>query len=217
MDDLHQELRQLAQKACVCPKDSVERQRSLDQMIRYLIASGKLWRRADLPEDDYKDILQRSWIYFCCNLCEATTATAPYNPDRASVLTWINAYIKMRVLDTYLELEWKRRNQIQPLTFAEGEMLDPIELLPAPAEPPPMLRELLVWVEQNRGMLERLHVRHRPDIHARMLILRRLPTDETPWQQLAQEFDVPEQTLRGFYRQKCLPQLRAAGKQLGYL
>lgn len=217
MNELDQQLNQSIRKACACARSSLERQHCLDQLIRQLLASGKLWRRSDIPEVDFQDILQRSWIYLCGNLCEATTAAAPYDLARSSVLTWINAYIKMRVLDYRLEIDRAKQLQVSGRVMEDGEVIDPIDLLPAPADPPPILQEILDWVAQERELLRRVHVRDRPDINCKVLILRRLPTDEISWKQLAQEFGVAEETLQGFYRQRCLPRLKEAGRQLGYL
>jgi hypothetical protein len=217
MDDLHQTLRMLAQQACACPKESGDRRDLVNQLIRQINTSGKLWRKTDLSEDDYADVLQKAWIYLWYNLCEATTAAAPYNPDRASIITWINAYIKMRTLDIYLEKQWQQRNYAHPKESNTGEPLDPIDLLPAPSDSPPILEELNDWLRCNTTLLERVHIRDRPDLNCYTLILRRIPPKETPWPTLAQEFTISEQTLRGFYRQKCLPRLKEAATQLGYL
>jgi hypothetical protein len=218
MNEQDHPLNQLICKACACTARSPERQLYLDQLIRQLTESGKLWQRAaDIPEADFQDILQKSWIYLCRNLCEATTAAVPYDPTRSSVLTWINAYIKMRVLDYRLEQERRRAMYVTEKVMEDGTVIHPIDLLPAPNDAPSILQEILAWVERDSVALCRVHVRDRPDIHCKTLILRRLPPDETSWQQLAQEFGLSEHTLRGFYRQKCLPPLKEAGRQLGYL
>jgi hypothetical protein len=217
MNELDQHLRPIVRKACACPQGSQERQHSLDLLIRQLLASGKLWSRSEIPEAEFQDILQKSWIYLCCNLCEATTAAAPYDPQRSSLLTWINAYIKMRVLDYRLELARVKRQQVTGRVMEDGQAADPLDLIPAPAEPPPMLQELLAWLDRDSRSLSRVHLRDRPDINCKILILRRLPLQETSWKQLAQELGVAENTLQGFYRQQCLPRLKAAGRQLGYL
>ncbi len=217
MNELDQSFNQLIRKTCACEKDSPQRQSNLDQLIRQLLASGKLWRKADIPEVDYQDILQKSWIYLCCNLCEASTAALPYDPQRSSILTWINAYIKMRVLDYRLELDRIKQERIFRKRLENGTVLDPLALLPAPAEPPPILQEVLAWLERDSAVLARVHLRNHPDINCKALILRRLPPNGTAWKQLAQEFGVAESTLQGFYRQKCLPRLQEAGKHLGYL
>lgn len=217
MTEQDQPFNQLICAACACEKESLQRQRHLDQLIRQLMASGKLWRQADVPEADYQDILQRSWVYLCCNLCEATTAAMPYNPQRSSILTWINAYIKMRVLDYRLDIGRMKQERVAKKTLTDGTVVDPIAMLPAPVEVPPILQEMLTWLERDSTVLRRVYLRDRPDINCKALILRRLPPNETGWNQLAQEFGVAESTLQGFYRQKCLPRLREAGKQLGYL
>lgn len=217
MRELEQALSQLIQEACACDRSSPERQQHLNQLIRQLLASGRVWRRADIPEADFQDILQKSWIYLCCNLCEATTAATAYDPTRSSVITWINAYIKMRVLDYYLEREREQKMRVNVREGEDGDLIDPIVGIPAPGEPPPMLQEILNWLERESSRLCRIYLRDRPDINCKTLILCRLPHQQVKWNQLAQEFGVTANTLQKFYRQKCLPQLREAGKQLGYL
>jgi hypothetical protein len=123
----------------------------------------------------------------------------------------------MRVLDYRLENERMKQQQVTARVMEDGNVIHPIDLLPAPNAASPIVQEILAWVERDSVMLCRVHVRDRPDVHCKALILRRLPPDETPWQELAQEFKLSENTLRGFYRQKCLPPLKEAGRQLGYL
>jgi DNA-directed RNA polymerase specialized sigma24 family protein len=218
MNELDQQLNRLIQKTCTCAQGSEDRQPHLDQLIRQLIESGRLWRRPhNIPETDYEEILQKSWIYLCGNLCEATTAAAPYDPQRASVLTWINAYIKMRVLNYYLEQEKERRRREPIRVLDDGTLINPIDLISSPPEPSPILQEILTWLEQESQRLEKVHLRDRPDIHCKALILYRLPPQEKPWKQLAQEFGVCESTLSGFYQRQCLPRLREAGEQFGFL
>lgn len=214
-DELERQLRQLAKETCSYAEGSSERKQRLEQMIRQLMQSRKLWR-GNVSETDYQDILQKTWIYFCGNLCEATTAGAAYNPQRGSVITWINAYIKMRVLDYQLETERQKRQQASSQLFEDGNTIDPIDTIPSPQEPPPILQEMLAWVERDSKLLRRIHLRDRPEINCKTLILRRLPP-ETSWRELALEFGVKEDTLQAFYRRECLPRLREAGKQLGYL
>jgi hypothetical protein len=199
---LERQLRTLTQQTCACAQGSPERQRCLDQLVRAVIASGKLWRRGNIPESDYQDILQKSWIYFCQNLCEATTAQKPYDPNQASLITWFNAYLKKRLLDYWL-------NQ-QPQ--APPEHWEAV----APAEPPPVLAEVMDWLEKEQRALVRVHVRDHPELNCKTLILRRLPPP-TSYKALAQEFQVAETTLQSFYQRECLPRLRQLGKDLGYL
>ncbi len=215
-DELEQQLRQLAKVTCRCVQDSRERKKYLDQMIWQLLRSGKLWRGTGVPKDAYDDILQRTWIYLCCNLCEAKTAHSAFDPNRASVITWINAYIRMRVLDYHLAIEREKRLRVFSQESESGDIIDPVDMLPSPKEPPPIVEELMAWVECESSSLRRIHVRDRPDINCKELILRQLPP-ATSWKNLAQEFSVSEYTLQGFYQRECLPRLLDAGRRLGYL
>jgi hypothetical protein len=178
----------------------------MNQLIKELISSGKLWRRpCDIPETDYQDILQISWIYFDSNLCDGKTAPK-YDGERSSVPTWINAYIRMRILDYYL-----RRKPSPSIDDPE------VRIPPSPPEPPNIIEDVMAWLKRDSAKLRRVHLKDRPDINCYSLILSRLPTEDISWTQLAQNFMVTKETLQGFYRRECLPRLREAGKQLGYL
>jgi hypothetical protein len=76
---------------------SVKRQKTLTKIIRLI--SNKLWRE-DTPY--YQDALQQTLVYLCQNLCESNTGEA-YNPSNGSVITWLNAYLKQRLQDLYLD------------------------------------------------------------------------------------------------------------------
>lgn len=216
MDELNEILQQLVVEACSWPLGSDGRNQNLERIIEELKRSRRLRRGSSVPEADYDDILQKTWIYLCRNLCEAETAKKPYNPNRSTLLTWINAYISWRLLDYYLEIEREKAGRMSPIKTTDGEILDPVDIIPARPEPPPILEKVLAWLEQEKKVLRRIYVEGRTDIHCELLIRHRLPP-ETSWQQLAQELGVSENTLQGFYRRKCVPRLREAGRQLSYL
>ena len=216
MDELNEILQQLVKETCSYPKNSNNRHHNLTQIIKQLKHSRKLKPPSNLPTADYDDILQKTWIYLCQNLCEAQTAKNPYDPKCSSLLTWINAYISWRLLDYYLEIERERQRRKFVQESAEGEILDPLDLIPAQAESPPILKEVLAWLEREKTVLRRICLNERTDIHCELLLQHRL-TSELSWNQLAQKLNVPENTLRGFYNRECFPRLREAGKQLGYI
>ena len=89
MDTLDKQLCQLVIETCYYPRSSLERQKGLNEIVWRIQQSGKLMSCIGVP--DYEDAIQQTWLYFCRNLCEATTGDA-YNPERASVITWLNAY-----------------------------------------------------------------------------------------------------------------------------
>lgn len=198
MNELDEQLRQLVAETCRHPRGSLERQRGLNQIVYLIQQSGKLLKGYGVP--DREDALQQTWLYFCRNLCEATTGCA-YDPQQASVITWLNAFLKHRLFSP----------PPPPI------VLEPYELdfVHAPQEAQPILEEILEWVKQE-GQLRRIHLRDRPDINCQVLILRRLPP-ETPWKVLAKEFGAPVATLSNFYQRQCFPRLLNFGKEQGYL
>jgi hypothetical protein len=215
MDSLpsHQEplakLKQLIQETCQHPHGSLQRQRGLTQLIRLM--TSQLWHSSAAY---YPDALQQTWIYFCRNLCEATTGRA-YDPEIASPITWLNAYLKRRLQDFQIAENRDRATTVSAFISAEDDTLDPIDRLPAPPDIPPWLDQVKAWAESNPE-LEHLHISKRPEITAKVLILRRLPP-ETPWKTLSEEYGVSVGTLSSFYQRQCLSKLRDYGKTQGYL
>lgn len=203
-------LRQLAIEACKHPPGSGVRQKNLTQIIR--LATKKLWREST---PYYQDALQQTWIYFCQNLCEGTTG-ACYDPERASVITWLNTYLKRRLQDGYLDSQKQRITTLTRTAKGEEDSVDPVDNLAASPDIPPLLDEVKRWVLADpQSQLRRTYIGDRPDVNCQVLILRRLPP-ETPWKTLAEEFGISVGTLSSFYQRQCLPRLREFGKAEGY-
>ena len=203
------ELRRLACKSCCHSPGSVERQRYLTQLIRSV--KPRLWQD---KSPYYQDALQQTWIYLCQNLCEGKTAK-PYDPEVASVVTWLNGYLKFRLLDFAQAAQTDRGRYVSTYN-AEGGTADVVDTLPAKPEIPPILERVQDWLEQNASQLQQIHVAHHPEINCYVMILRRLPP-ETPWQALEDEFGVSYKTLESFYRRQCKSRLRAFGRAEGHL
>ncbi len=203
------ELRRLACEACRHRFGSPERQRYLTQLIR-LVKPRLWWDNSPY----YQDALQQTWIYLCQNLCEGKTAN-PYNPDVASISTWLNAYLKFRLLDFAKATQTDRQRCISAYTD-DGSTTDVVETLAAKPEIPPILERVQDWIEQNANELRQIHVVNHPEINCYEMILRRLPP-ETPWQALETEFGVSYKTLESFYRRQCKPRLREFGRAEGHL
>ena len=202
----------LITEACGYPPGHPQRQRRLTQVIRRI--AGKLWRE---NSSYYQDALQQTWVYFCQNLCEGVTGRA-YDPTRASVVTWLNAYLKRRLQDGYLAVQKQRATTVSAAPARVDEInADPVNRLPARPDVPPLLQEVRTWAERgNDPRLVRTSLTNHPHITCQLLILRRLPP-ETPWKDLAAELQVPVGTLSSFYQRQCLPLLREFGRSQGYL
>lgn len=209
MTNSQDELRWLAGESCRHSPGSVERQRYLTQLIR--LVKPRLWHD---NSPCYQDALQQTWIYLCQNLCEGKTAK-PYNPEVASVVTWLNGYLKFRLLDFAKAAQANRVRYVSTYN-AEGGTTDVVDTLPAKPEIPPILERVQDWLEQNADALRQIHVAEHPEINCYVMILRRLPP-ETPWQILEEEFGVSYKTLESFYRRQCKSRLREFGRSEGHL
>jgi hypothetical protein len=213
MDELEAQILQLVQETCQSPRGSIERQKGLQKLFLLIQKTGKLFRGTGVP--DAEDALQKTWLYFCRNLCEADTANNPYNSEKGSVITWLNGYLKYRLEDIRRRIDDENKNRIHPIQDENGEELDPVNLISARLEPPPIQKEIQEWLKKEANNLRRIHVQNRPDINCLVLIERRLPP-ETPWEELSQEFGVSISTLSRFYQRQCFPRLLNFGESQGY-
>lgn len=196
-------INRLVTEACRYPPGHRIRQKRLTQIIR--LVSKKLWKE---ESSYYEDALQKTWIYFCQNLCECKTGKA-YNADKASVATWLNTYLKRRLQDG------RNACQKERLICTTHRVGDTIDGLAAKPDIPPLLQEVEQWAK-TAPHLEQAHVFNQPHITARLLILERLPP-ETPWKVLSARLNVPMGTLSSFYQRQYLRFLREFGRAQGYL
>jgi hypothetical protein len=212
MDELEVKILQLIQEICQHPSGSIDRQKGLNQIIFLIQKTGKLLRGTGIP--DAEEALQETWFFFCRNLCEATTAKESYNPQKSSVITWINNYLSYRLKDKQISF-YEQKNKFDFLLENNAQQIDPASLIPSPPEPRPILSEVKEWLETNYLELKRIYIRDRPDANCYVLIDRRLPP-ETSWIDLSIEFDIPVATLSNFYQRQCFPRLLNFGKSQAY-
>jgi hypothetical protein len=213
MDEIEEKLRYLVTETCKHLSDSSDRQRGLTQIIRLIVKSGKLWKD---NASYYEDALQQTWMYFCRNICEANTGDK-YDPNRGSVITWLNAYLKRRLQDGYIQEQKNLAQTVSPQILEMGELIDPVGNLEGAVEIPPILEMTRQWIQTDPdGELRRIHIQGHPLVTCQVLLLKRLPP-ETSWKTLAAEFDLSISTLTSFYRRQCIPRLRKFGESQGYL
>jgi hypothetical protein len=216
--ELSEPLNQLIAKACSCPPGSLQRQKYLAQIIRLIMKSGRLWKE-NTPY--YDDALQQTWLYFCRNICEGVTGQA-YDPTYGSVITWLNAYLKRRLQDFYLN-EYRQQAVTVPLEVHRAasddnnKTLEELDNLAATPQALPILENLEMWAKADAdGELRGTHIKGRPDVNCQVLILKRLPP-EVSWKELSEELGLSVPTLSSFYQRQCLPRLRKFVESEGYL
>ncbi len=216
MVEFDEQLRCLVAQACGHPPGSPQRQKLLTQIIR--LTSSRLWRE---NTSYYQDALQQTWLYFCRNVCEGLTGQK-YDPTQGSVITWLNAYLKRRLQDFYLNQNKEQATTVpikirQTKSGDSSDVIDPVENLAAAPESPPILEELETWVKTDpSGELRSTHIKGRPDVNCQVLILKRLPP-EVSWKELSEQFGLPIPTLSSFYQRQCLPRLRKFAESEGLI
>jgi hypothetical protein len=215
MSELESRLRQLIQEACSYPPGNLQRQRALTQVIR--LVTNRLWKE-NTP--NYQDALQQTWVFFCQNICESKTGDR-YDPERSSVITWLNYYLKRRLQDAFINTQKQQARRASPQVWqsrsGEVALIDPIENLAAEPETPSLLDEVRTWAEDDiSGELRQVHIEGHRHVTGQLLILKRLPP-ETSWKQLSVELGLSVSTLSSFYQRQCLPRLRKFGESEGYL
>lgn len=205
-----QYLSKLVKEACQYPHGSKERQKKLTAIIR--LVHSRLWHE---NTSYYEDALQETWLYFCRNICDGKPDKI-YDPDKSSVVTWLNNYLKWRLKDGYIKTV-KERQRTVFWQVNNNQIINPVDNLPANDNPPPILEEIEKWAwEDSEKKLRKIHLKNHPQVTAQILILRRLPP-ETEWSELAEEYGVSVGTLSSFYQRKCKPLLRKFSKSQGYI
>lgn len=182
------------------------RRQKLSEIVRVVMKSGKLWKE-NTPY--YNDALQQTWLYFCRN-------PEQYNPQSSGVITWLDNCLKWRLQD-FRSREAQIQAKTVPLSSLSIEnTTKAIENLPAATDIPPILSETYQWVSTDPDNdLASTHVKGHPEVTCQILILRRLPP-ETPWKNIAKEFNLPPSTAPNFYKRECLPRLRNFALRQGY-
>ena len=209
-EGLNEQLGQLATEISQYPHGSLKRQQLLNQLIYQMQRSGKIWFGGDIIPQYYEDALQQTWFWFCKNIHK-------YDASQANVMTWFNAHLKFRLLDIRQEIAKEKKTRVKKSKNEESNPIDPVDNLPAPNKPQPILEETLEWIETQGGELRSLHVRACPHINCQVLLQHKLPPNEKTWRELAEKFGKRESTLNHFYNHRCLPCLLAFGKEQGYI
>ncbi len=204
---LNQQLLELVTEACRHPPGNPVRQRNLTKVIR--LVSPKLWRES-VPY--YQDALQQTWLYFSKHICTR------FDPTLGGVPTWLNAHLKRRLQDFYIQKQGQLRGEISSWQDRDGEVVDVVDAIADKrGDVEPIWEKVRAWAEQDaNGELRSIHIEGRPDVNCQVLILRRL-LSETSWKALSAEYGLAIPTLSSFYRRQCMTRLRNFGESEGYV
>jgi hypothetical protein len=216
-DSIDRQLQELLAQACGCPAESLARKQVLTRFVAMVGDSGKLWRGAGAERDLYAEALNETWLYLLPRI-------ESYDPDRATVMTWINFYLKNRLKDVQMA---RQKSLDRKIDWGDGTRLNPWETLPDPNSNPwatveeaseqsgeDLLDLVELWLKSDRK-LRQIHVLDRPDINGAVVIADRLPPPKR-WKQMAAELNAKPEALTNFYYKRCLPKLRSFLQSKGF-
>jgi hypothetical protein len=213
-DSLDERLKALMVIACQYPletdadgkvkKPHIKRQRALAEITR--LVTPKLWRES---APYYADALHQVWLYLY-------QKPEQYDPERASVITWLNNRLKYKLLD--LKHKWlEEKKRYTSLSMDDGQEMDLVDgKATNELDLPNLVEAIRAWAQgYAAGELQAEHVRKRPEINSQRLILDRLP-QEVEWARLATVLDSSVPTLSAHYQRKCIPRLQKFCEDQGY-
>lgn len=208
------EILPLLSEARKYPPGNYRRKQCLTKMIRIIQQSNRLWHE---HTPYYEDALQQTWLYFCQNICEAGTGQK-YDPNRSSIITWLNKYLKWRLQDFRIQNSQHLAKYYTATRLKKSDQFhDALAHIAAPPDIPPILGMTLQWIETDpSGELKKSHIHNRPEVNCQVLLLKRLFA-QAQWEQISLEFKLPVSTLSSFYQRQCVPLLRKFGETQGFL
>lgn len=204
LDDFDKKFLALMQEAFLYPQGHLKQKQCLTKIVRLIEQSHRLWHE---HTPYYEDALQLTWLYLCQNIFEAGTGRQ-YDPNRSSVITWLNQYLKWRLRGFQISKHQHlaRYTSITPSAINKNQ--DATDNLASPLNAFPILKTIHHWLETDpSGELRSVHIHNRPDITCQALLLRRLPPEQA-WENISEDFGLPVSTLSSFYQQQCVPRLR---------
>lgn len=233
------ELRQLIDKICNHP-NSAERRKAVNQLLIEVQKLPGLYKSSHLY---YLETLNDTLQWITKSICKFQQR--PHLSFYESLEKWVNGYLYWRIKDLYLndKRQYSRERSIDvsinPNDSNPSKLVDQIS---EKGFEPPTITELDAYLENLRkekieaiwqkferyieedpeSLLQDCHLNKFPECNCQILAKKLLLED--PPKTLAQiyrEFqnlglDIPDQTIRAHWKNKCLPLLRKVLGDLGY-
>lgn len=201
INELNEQLKQLALVAQQNPPLSPKRQFALRKLVNGILKSGKLCRPqsgqfSGAYQDIYDEALQELLLYICENIDK-------YNPERASVMAWVNVLLERRFFREAIPKILDKPN-LRRMTLVD------LERIALPEKPQNLTELIKEYIELDpENLFKKEHVVNHPDANFQALVKRR--SLGKSWQEISAEFQIKTSTISSFYS-RCLtkfsPKLR---------
>jgi len=199
---LNKQLEQLATDAQKYPPLSLERQQTLDNLIRTILASGQLWcphlEQNQHYEYVYQEALQNLWYYVCREIEQ-------YDPQLGAVLAWVNMLLYRRFFpEAMSKVRNIREKTIPDLSY----LLNSFTLSEKPALPTELLKECIE--SDPEGAFRQEYIENHPEANFQALMQRRV--NGQMWKDISADLGIKQTTLISFY-QRCIVKFRSKIKE----
>lgn len=193
IEELDEQLKQLATLAQQYPSRTRKRQLALTQLVQVILRSGRLRRphRGQFLhryEEIYEEAQQELLFYVCQHIDK-------YNPERGSVMAWCNVLLARRFFKEAIP-------KVIDKPGVEKKTLVDLDNLSSPEEPPVLTELLRECIESDsENLFKTEHIKDDPTANFQSLALRRILGKS--WKEIAMEFDTKISTVSSFYY-RCL-------------
>ncbi|MGB7443303.1 MAG: sigma-70 family RNA polymerase sigma factor [Coleofasciculaceae cyanobacterium] len=201
INELNEQLKQLALVAQQNPPLSPQRQFALRKLVNGILKSGKLCRPqsgqfSGAYQDIYDEALQELLLYICENIDK-------YNPERASVMAWVNVLLERRFFREAIPKILDKPN-LKRMTLVD------IERVALPEKSQNLTELIKEYIELDpENLFKTEYVVNHPEANFQALIKRR--SAGKSWKEISAEFQIKTSTISSFYS-RCLtkfsPKLR---------
>ncbi|AFY66435.1 MAG TPA: sigma-70 family RNA polymerase sigma factor [Allocoleopsis sp.] len=222
-DELNRQLLELAIAAQRAPADSEARHTALTQLMTLIVQPGRLKQphRVRFSQSNYEDIYAEARLNLLAYIREG--GIDKYNPERGSVMAWINNLMQYRVIDASRKIIGNhsgKRDQpymsMHSLDQPESQSRLEGEFQALPASTSELMRKCLE--EDVTGEFRSKHVENHPEASFQAIALSRLENES--WKSISERLGVPLPTLSRFfgrYKPRFISQFRAYGSDYSQL
>ncbi len=193
-DEIDVLLQKLVSTAQSYPHLTQQRQLALTKLVNSIVQSGKLRHpqrslfSADIYEDIYNEALQRLLLYICQKIDK-------YNPERGSVMTWVNVLLERRFIKEAIREFFGQQN----VTSISDAHLD---YLVSGEEPQDITEILIECIKLDpESLFKKEHIKKYPQANFQALAQQRILGKS--WKEIAAEYDLKIPTVSCFYY-RCL-------------
>ena len=194
LDELNERLKQLAIVAQKYPPLAVERQLALAKLVEGILHSGKLWYpyKGQCSEDIYDEAQQNLLLYICEEI-------EKYNPERGSVMAWVNMLFSKRFVKEAVAKTRKQHVLQFPIVFD----LDNLLLSEQKTLLSEKIREIIE--EDPEGLFRSEHIENNIEANFQALVRQRF--SGRSWKEISSKLGIKVPTLSCFY-QRCLKKFK---------